>query len=89
MHHVAVWHAEDLLKVLEQQAHSAVSQESSGPSTSGQGTADGPVRPINRRDPPASPPQPSSTLKVRLALGIHEVPGGRLALDHSDSTAYI
>ena len=59
-----VWHAEDLLKVLEQQAHSAVSQESSDASTSGQGTANGPVK---QTEPATKHPQPSSTQQVMLA----------------------
>lgn len=60
-----VRHAEDLLKVLEQQAHSAVSQESSAPSTSGQGAAKAPG---SQAEPPAKRPQPPSSQQVVLAM---------------------
>lgn len=51
--------------MLEQQAHSALSEE---PSTSGRDTATAPVRPINQAEPSECPPQPSSPTQVMLHL---------------------
>lgn len=62
-------HAEDLLKVLEQQAHSALSEK---PSASGQEPAMAPVHPINQAEPSESRPQPSSSAQVMLDLLQHQ-----------------
>ncbi|KAL3158446.1 hypothetical protein ABBQ38_010680 [Trebouxia sp. C0009 RCD-2024] len=59
---------EDLLKVLEQQAHSAVSQESSAPSTSGQGAAKAPG---SQAEPPAKRPQPPSSQQAAEEEALH------------------
>lgn len=64
-----IWHAEDLLKVLEQQAHSALSEK---PSISGQDAATAPVSPINQAEPSESPPQLSSPAQVMLDLLQHQ-----------------
>lgn len=64
-------YAEDVLKVLEQQALSAVSNKPASPSTSGQdpATAPAPASPVHQAEPSAGQSQQSSsTAQVTLYL---------------------